>query len=155
MWLKKIVSGGQTGVDRAGLDAAIQHRINHGGWCPRDRRAEDGIIDSKYHLIETDSRDYKIRTECNVRDSDGTLILNIGTLEGGTAFTAAVAATMGKPCLIIDLSTTVETGKIKSWLTGNQIHILNIAGPRESKCPGIYARALDELNHILLSIINP
>ena len=107
--IKKIISGGQTGVDRAGLDAAIQHNISHGGWCPRGRRAEDGTIDTRYQLVETASHDYSQRTEFNVRDTDGTLILNMGTLDGGTAFTARVAESIPKPCLILDLGGPVDT----------------------------------------------
>lgn len=152
MMIKKIVSGGQTGVDRAGLDAAIQHNIPHGGWCPRGRRAEDGRIDDKYQLVETAGQDYAIRTESNVRDSDGTLILNIGRLEGGTAYTAHIAELLHKPCLIIDISASPDTAEVLGWLKDYNIQILNIAGPRESKCPGIYDKAVTELTRILSSI---
>lgn len=152
--IKKIVSGGQTGVDRAGLDAAMQHKIPHGGWCPRGRRAEDGTIDAGYQLVETASHDYSQRTEYNVTDSDGTLILNLGRLDGGTAFTARVAESILKPCLILDLAGPVDTAAVIAWLTVNNIQILNIAGPRENKCPGIYHKARNELNRILSSIHN-
>ena len=155
MRIKKIVSGGQTGVDRAGLDIAIRHNIPHGGWCPRGRRAEDGTIDPVYRLVETDSHDYSVRTGHNVRDSDGTLVLNTGTLDGGTAYTVQLARSMGKPCLIVDISLPLETAKVNTWLADNHIQILNIAGPRESKSPGIYSRAMSELNRILSSIDGP
>lgn len=154
MMIKKIVSGGQTGVDRAGLDAAIHHNIPHGGWCPRGRRAEDGRIDGKYQLIETAGHDYAMRTEYNVRDSDGTLILNIGRLEGGTAYTVHIAESLHKPCLIMHIPISVDNAEVSSWIKENNIQILNIAGPRESKYPGIYNKALTELTRILSSIYN-
>lgn len=147
--IKKIISGGQTGVDRAALDAAIQYNIPHGGWCPRGRRAEDGIVDARYQLVETASHDYNQRTEYNVKDSDGTLILNLGKLEGGTAFTVRIAEAIPKPCLIVNLARPVDTHGVFTWLAVNKIHVLNVAGPRESKYPGIYARAKMELDRIL------
>lgn len=150
--IKKIISGGQTGVDRAALDAAIQRNIPHGGWCPMGRRAEDGTIDTRYQLLETTSHDYSQRTEYNVTDADGTLILNMGSLEGGTAFTMRVAQSISKPCLILDLHGPVDTTVAHAWLTGNNIQILNVAGPRESRYPGIYARAKTALELILTFI---
>ena len=147
--IKKIVSGGQTGVDRAALDVAIRQQIPHGGWCPRGRRAEDGTIDSGYQLEETTSYDYSQRTEYNVRDTDGTLILNIGMLEGGTAFTARIAASTPRPCLVLDLDEVPDSAAVINWLREHDIQALNIAGPRESKCPGIYTRAKTALNRIL------
>ena len=147
--IKKIVSGGQSGVDRAALDTAIQHHIPHGGWCPRGRRAEDGAIDARYQLEETASHDYSQRTEYNVRESDGTLILNLGRLDGGTAFTAHIAQSIPRPCLIVDLAGPVDTAEVNAWLDANNIQVLNVAGPRESKCPGIYTRAKTALNRIL------
>lgn len=89
--VNKIVSGGQTGVDRAGLDVAIQLGIDHGGWCPKGRRAEDGRIPGCYQLAEADSDEYAFRTERNVVDSDGTLILFFATLRGGTELTYRLA----------------------------------------------------------------
>jgi len=104
--IKKIVSGAQTGVDRAGLDAAMKLGVATGGWCPAGRLAEDGTIPEKYALTETESADYKVRTEWNVRDSDATLILNLGPLEGGTALTTELAKQHKKPCLIVRLDAT-------------------------------------------------
>jgi len=150
--IKKIISGGQTGVDRAALDAAIQHDIPHGGWCPRGRRAEDGVIDAGYQLEETASHDYSQRTEFNVRNSDGTLILNLNSLDGGTAFTSRIAEAIPKPCLILNLGRPVDTAAVISWLGANNIQVLNVAGPRESKNPGIYARAKTELDRILATL---
>src|SRR5512135_124388 len=99
----RIVSGGQTGVDRAALDAARQLGLECGGWCPRGRRAEDGKVASGYPLRETPSEDYAQRTEWNVRDSDATLVLTHGRPAGGTALTIAVARRLGKPLLVLDL----------------------------------------------------
>ncbi len=139
--INKIISGGQTGVDRAALDAAINNNIPHGGWCPRGRLAEYGVIDERYKLTETESNDYAQRTEWNVRDTDGTLILNTGRLQGGTAFTAKVAESYKKPCLIVDLDEGIVSMIIATWMTQNNIKSLNMAGPRESKQQGIYKKA--------------
>jgi len=141
MGVRKIVSGGQTGVDRAALDAAITVGIDHGGWCPQGRVAEDGIIDSRYRLMETHSSRYSVRTEQNVIDSDGTLILNIGALTGGTASTAEYADYHSRPCLVVDIGENVDIDAIGHWISGHNIQVLNVAGPRDSKSNGIYNRA--------------
>lgn len=99
MAIDKIISGGQTGVDRAGLDVAIALGIPHGGWCPKGRKAEDGTIPAIYQIQETPKTNYKQRTGWNVRDSDGTLILTLGEPTGGTAATIKLAAAHGKHCL--------------------------------------------------------
>ena len=135
------MSGGQTGVDRAALDVALELGIPCGGWCPKGRRAEDGPIPPQYPLRETPSEDYAQRTEWNVRDSDGTLILCEGVLSGGTAQTAAMAKRLNKPHLILDLTHQPLPSTVLAWLTPSRIAVVNVAGPRESKCPGIYARA--------------
>ncbi|MFQ5581988.1 MAG: putative molybdenum carrier protein [Mariprofundaceae bacterium] len=149
--IEKIVSGGQTGVDRAALDAALQQGIACGGWCPKGRRAEDGSIDACYPLIETPERDYTQRTEWNVRDSDGTLILCRGTPGGGTAYTVETSIFSDKPLLLLDLNKSdldKDTDLICHWLTEHDIHVLNIAGPRESQAAGIYQDALVLLNRL-------
>jgi hypothetical protein len=128
----KIVSGGQTGVDRGALDAAIALGIPHGGWCPKGRWAEDGPISHEYHLVELESRDYKVRTEKNVIDSDGTLILYRERLQGGTALTNRFAKEHGKPLLRIRIDRVIPYESIVSWLLENDIRVLNIAGPRGS-----------------------
>jgi hypothetical protein len=146
--VRKIVSGGQTGVDRAALDVALALGIPCGGWCPRGRAAEDGLIPARYPLQETDSHDYAERTRRNVIDSDGTLILAIGELHGGTLLTAQLAEKNGKPCLIIDLASPPMPGKVHSWIREHEISVLNVAGPRETQHPGMHALAsgfLDEL----------
>jgi hypothetical protein len=146
--IRKIVSGGQTGVDRAALDVALALGIPCGGWCPRGRAAEDGPIPARYPLQETGSRDYAERTRRNVIDSDGTLILTIGALHGGTLLTAKLAEKNGKPHLVVDLASPPVPGKIHSWIRGYEISVLNVAGPRETQHPVVHAMAsgfLDEL----------
>jgi hypothetical protein len=147
--LMKIVSGGQTGVDRAALDVALSLGLPVGGGCPKGRRAEDGIIPDRYPLTETPEPDYETRTRRNVEDSDGTLILNLGTLDGGTALTARHARQIGKPCLIVALEAGIEPAAFRAWLDRNQIAVLNVAGPRESQRPGVYAAAIHCLEVLL------
>ncbi len=149
--VSRIVSGGQTGVDRAALDWAISHGIHHGGWCPQERKAEDGTIPARYTLTETDSAGYSQRTAWNVRDSDATLILNMGELDGGTLKTTKLASKMDKPYLIVQLDDGKDfcISPVRDWLACGQYLTLNVAGPRESKRPGIYAAALRFLNHCL------
>ncbi len=132
----KVISGGQTGVDRAGLDAAQQVGIAIGGWCPKDRRATDGVIPRRYPLTEIESRDYAVRTEWNVRDADATLILCIGNLSSGTRLTADFARQYGKPLLILDLQQPRDPKVVVDWLSRHAVNVLNIAGPREESCPG-------------------
>lgn len=139
--IEKIVSGGQTGVDRAGLDAAKVLGIDSGGWCPQGRRAEDGVIPARYVLQETPTADYRQRTEWNVRDSDATLILTRGEPTRGTALTQRLADAFGKPCLAVDLQAGPGPQTVRSWMATNSIGVLNVAGPRESGCPGIRAQA--------------
>jgi len=145
----KIVSGGQTGVDRAALDFAIRHGFAHGGWCPRGRLAEDEIIPDAYQLHETATPDYGERTEKNVTDSDATLIVvREKALSGGTAFTRACAERLGRPVLVICEADGVAKGAavLSEFLKQNKVRILNVAGPRESQAPGLgkYVIALFE-----------
>jgi hypothetical protein len=137
----KIISGGQTGVDRATLDAALTLGIRCGGWCPKGRKAEDGPIPERYPLQETDSTSYPVRTEMNVRDSDGTLILTWGKPTGGSALTVRLARRHKKPSLVIDLQQSADPSSFRNWLEKKQIGVLNVAGPRESEYPGIYRLA--------------
>ncbi len=147
--VKKIVSGGQSGVDRAALDVALSLEIPCGGWCPRDRYAEDGRIAERYPLAETPSGETAQRTEWNVRDSDGTLVLTRGEPSGGTAFTIRCAKALGRPILVVDFALARDPEAALSWVRRNRIEILNVAGPRESKCPGIYGEASAFLRTIL------
>ncbi|MCG6943212.1 MAG: putative molybdenum carrier protein [Thiohalocapsa sp.] len=147
--LTRLVSGGQTGVDRAALDAALAQGIAVGGWCPKGRAAEDGVIPERYPLHETPSADPAQRTEWNVRDSDATLILHRGALAGGTALTAEAARRRGRPLLQLDLDAAPEPDIIDAWLRGQGVRVLNVAGPRESEAPGIGDLALDLLRRLL------
>ena len=120
-----------------------------GGWCPKGRRAEDGRIPDRYPLLETPERNYQARTRRNIEDSDGTLILNLGQLDGGTALTADLARQIGKPCLVVTLEAGIEPAVFQDWLDANRIAVLNVAGPRESKRPGVYAAAARCLETLL------
>ncbi|QGJ69730.1 Molybdenum cofactor carrier [Planctomycetales bacterium 10988] len=148
--LVRIVSGGQTGVDRGALDAALRWGLPHGGWCPRGRLAEDGTIPPFYQLMETPEVEAAERTWCNVRDSDATLIFTRGPLSGGTALTATFALQERKPLFIFPLRSGArpsgsELHHLRGWLVRKHIHVLNIAGPRESQAPGIHQQVHDSL----------
>lgn len=146
-----IVSGGQTGADRAALDWAIAHDIPHGGWCPLGRRAEDGPLDAKYRLAETEREGYRARTVRNVRDSDATLVLNLGELEGGSLETLRIAERRGKPVRVVQLDAPPDEQTItelRGWLADSGVRVLNVAGPRESKRPGIYAAVCGLLDRL-------
>ncbi len=148
----KIISGGQTGVDRAALDVALELGIPCGGWCPKGRKAEDGPIDPKYPLQETLSPNYQHRTEKNLREADGTLILTKGPVSGGTSFTVQLAVEYKKPHLIIDFDDKIDPQMVRAWGEKNKIEILNVAGPRESKVPEIHDRAVEFLKKVLTGL---
>ncbi len=136
----KIISGAQTGVDRAALDFAIRYGFEHGGWCPRGRLAEDGVIPPIYQLRETGSAEYDERTEKNVLDSDATLIVTREkVLSSGTAFTKELAAQHRRPIIIIGEPQGVAQGAValSKFLKQNKVRTLNVAGPRESQAPGL------------------
>lgn len=149
----KIISGGQTGVDRAALDAALTLKLPCGGAVPKGRKAEDGRIDRKYAFLkELDTDRYAVRTERNVSDADATLILTVGKPKGGTAYTVACARMQGKPHLLVDMGEKNDDEVIrlvKDWLIRIRPSTLNVAGPRESQSPGIYDRAYRLLHSIL------
>ena len=147
--LQRIVSGGQTGVDRAALDVAIALEIPHGGWCPLGRIAEDGPIPDCYQLEEHPSPKYSDRTKQNVVDSDATLILYSSSLEGGTLKTFTYAENLGQPCLKIRLTHPGRLERVREWLISKRVRTLNIAGPRASKEPEIYQCAFDYLMKLL------
>jgi hypothetical protein len=152
-WRKiTIVSGGQTGADRAALDFAIEHSIPHEGWCPRGRLAEDGPIAARYHLRETPARRYSERTEWNVRDSDATVVFCIARRAvGGTRLTLQIAQRLGKRSLHLsrdELESAVSAGnhpdaisesarRLTAFLEAHAIRRLNVAGPRASQEPEI------------------
>jgi hypothetical protein len=138
--VQKIVSGGQTGADRAAQDWAIEHGVQHGGWCPKGRKAEDGVIDVRYNLNETTSSAYSARTELNVRDSDGTVIISIAQeLRGGSRQTAEFAAKRGKPVLHVSRADGAHEAalKLRQFVVQNGIRVLNVAGPRASEEPTV------------------
>ena len=145
----KLVSGGQTGVDRAALDVALAAGLPCGGWVPRGRRAEDGPLDALYPMRETKSTAYEVRTQENVDDSDATLILTRGEPTGGTKLTLEIATEFGRPYHIVDLKRTHSPLAALRWLEAKRPKKLNVAGPRESKAPGIYAEATAFLTHLL------
>lgn len=139
----RIVSGGQTGADRAALDAALELGLDAGGWVPRGRQAEDGIIPHRYgNLKEAESELPAVRTELNVRGSDATVIFSHGALSGGTALTEAIARKLAKPLLHLDLDRISElnaSAELYDWLVRLRPETLNVAGPRESQDPTIHA----------------
>jgi hypothetical protein len=137
----KIVSGGQTGADRAALDFAIDRGLGHGGWCPRGRKAEDGPLPDRYELRETPSRKYAERTEWNVRDSDATVVFSIAAEpQGGTRLTLVLAERLAKPVLHLSrevLTPEIAATKVREFLGEHAVRTLNLAGPRASQEPEI------------------
>jgi len=137
----KIISGGQTGADRAALDHAIEFSIPYGGWVPKGRKTEDVRLPEKYKLQEMPTSDYSKRTEKNILAADGTLIVSHGRLTGGSALTQFLAEKHNKPFIHVDFNrmSLEEAGEaVRVWLKKNQIETLNVAGPRASKDPAIY-----------------
>ena len=169
MKIAKIISGGQTGADRAALDAAIACGVPHGGWCPKGRLAEDGTISAKYNLREMETESYSERTRANVADSDATLIFSHGPLTGGSLLTQQFAEELGRPCIHIDLSivdamsssrsmhSEKRDGDIASTFPniGNSQRegrvVLNVAGPRASGDPQIYDAVYEQMMRLLRS----
>jgi membrane protease YdiL (CAAX protease family) len=153
--VRTIVSGGQTGADRAGLDVAQELGLAAGGWVPRGRRAEDGAIPDRYtNLSETESESYEERTRLNVRDSDATVIFTFGPPAGGSAVTADQARTLGRPLLVMDLDEHRPEDAIellRKWLARTRPATLNVAGARSSEAPGI-AKATA---HVLRGALRP
>ena len=143
-----IISGGQTGVDRAALDVALEQGILCGGWCPQGRQAEDGPLDAKYPLTETPSASVSQRTEWNVRDSEATLILTWGPPKGGTLKTAGAASRFKKPFLIVDMEKEKDIAAIQKWIEASRAHVLNVAGPRASEV----GKAYDEAKQLLTQL---
>jgi Circularly permutated YpsA SLOG family len=139
--IEKIVSGGQTGADRAALDVAIEVGIAHGGWIPKGRKTEAERLPSKYDLKEMPTDGYPKRTEQNVIDSDGTLIICHGALTGGSEYTRKMADKHDKPWIHVDTSRiSVEAAVefVRAWINGSDVKVLNVAGPSASKDPKIY-----------------
>lgn len=150
--IKKIISGGQTGSDQAALDVAIKLNIPHGGWIAKGRKTEDGRLPDKYQLQEMPTASYPKRTEQNVLDSDGTLIISHGKLDGGSALTRKLAKAHNRPWTHIDmdvLSVPDAEKIIQSWINRNNIEVLNVGGPRASKNPRIYNTTAEVLESVL------
>lgn len=169
--ITKIISGGQTGADRGGLDAAIHCDLPHGGWCPKGRKAEDGIIPVKYQLKEMASLEYLPRTKANVFDSDATVIFTYGPLTGGSLKTATYACQLKKPYHEVDLFRITPknaVNEIMMWLADNEelndyddvtcppplACILNVAGSRESQAPGIQEAVFHIMVDLLMKVNN-
>ena len=151
--ITRIISGGQTGADRAALDFAIKHNLHYGGWVPKGRKTEDGTLPEKYQLQEMPTPDYSKRTKQNVLDSDGTLIVSHGFLTGGSALTEFLAEEHNKPYLHIDLNllSMQEAAQIiNQWIQSYKLKVLNVAGPRASKDPKIYQAIMNLLEKAFL-----
>lgn len=144
-----IVSGGQSGVDRAALDVALELGLPVAGWCPAGRWAEDGAIPARYPLRETPSPDVGQRTEWNVRDSDAVLVLTRGQPAGGTLRTIDLAARMNRPVFAVDVDHPPCVEALHAWLAATGTRTLNVAGPRESESPGVGAAAAAWLRRAL------
>jgi hypothetical protein len=146
MGIEKIISGGQTGADQAGLDVAIKNGIPHGGAIPKGRMTEDGVLDEKYNLEEMSTKSYPKRTEKNVLDSDGTVILTHGTLTGGSLLTRKRANQHDKPVLHLNMSKmdiNEAVGQLAAFIDENGIEVLNVAGSRASKDAEIYGKTFE------------
>ncbi len=151
----KIISGGQTGVDRGALDAALEAGFDCGGACPAGRKAEDGVIPAIYPLTELGSSVYSDRTRQNVIDSDATLIVHFGKIEGGTDFTRQCCIAEDKPFLLIDASrdgVAEMAHQILGFIREYDIQVLHVAGPRASKIPTARETAKQLLTMVLAQL---
>jgi len=152
MIVLKVISGGQTGVDRAALDAAIETGIPRGGFAPKGRKAEDGRIPEKYHMEELTKGGYPARTKKNIEASDGTLVFCQGKPKTGTKLTVELAAELGKPCLVIDIDAVDQSRAsrmVYDWIISKRILTMNVAGPRLSSSPSVAAMAKQVLLDVL------
>lgn len=147
--MTRVISGGQTGCDRAGLDAALALGIEIGGWCPRGRRANDGQIPDIYPLIEMNSAAYPPRTRMNVLRADATLLFRWGSLTPGSSQTAWCAISEDKKLIEVELEDLVELSYEYVRQRMRRVNVLNVAGPSEESRPGIYNQALDFVTKVL------
>ncbi len=148
-----IVSGGQTGVDRAALDFALSNGLACRGWCPQGRLAEDGFINLRYPLSETNSVETAVRTELNVMDSDATLIIYTDEMDSGTSASKDFAFEHRKPLFVWRLGQNNNVRQFWKWLSENKVECLNIAGPRASQAANIYGETLDLLDVLLEEMV--
>ena len=151
--LKKIISGGQVGADQAALDAAIKCDFPHGGWIQKGRKTQTGVLSEKYHLIEMSVSGYKEKIEQNVMASDGTVIISHGDLSGGADYSRKMAIKHNRPCLHIDLSQTemaASSAEIYTWITENNIEILNVTGSRASEDGDVYKSTIGIIEGAIL-----
>ena len=151
----KIISGGQTGVDRAALDVALKNSIDCGGWCPAGRLDEIGRIPNRYSLKELEHGGFTERTLQNVKDSDGTVIIYSVQLSGGTEQTVRFCVGQERPHQLIDaskISTEKAAASIADFVREHKIAILNVAGPRQSEWPEGYDYAYCTLDVFVNSI---
>lgn len=147
-----VISGGQTGADRAALDAALEAGISCGGWCPEARLAEDGVIPAKYPVKELAGAGYRERTRKNVEDSNGTVIVCFGEPQGGTRHTLEDCLARGKPHLQIDaatITTTEAAEQVKQFVVNRAVRMLNVAGPRATEQPAIYGYVLEVMRRVM------
>jgi hypothetical protein len=148
--LKRIISGGQTGSDRAGLDVAMERGIDHGGWCPAGRKASDGEIPERYRLQETEEATYPPRTERNVKEADATVIFFRGPkMSAGCALTKRLCEKHEKPYVLVDIAINNERDSaciVRHLIGEHGVSTLNVAGSRENKSPGIYYMTFEALD---------
>ena len=159
----RVISGGQTGVDRAGLVAAMSYSIPIGGWLPKGRIAEDGVVPEDFYDMQECEGGYRERTRANVRSADATLVLSDKfPLAGGTAYTVETAAEQGKTCKVVNLDADDAEVQIREWMLSLESSIplekekiiLNVAGPRESVSPGIFEKAKNVLYSVFVRFRN-
>jgi hypothetical protein len=153
--IEKIISGGQTGIDRAALDVALELNVPCGGWCPKGRLAEDGRVPDRYPLAEHPRRGHAARTRANVEDGDATLVLTWGRATGGTRLTITTCEEKGKPHLVVDLRGEPDPAVTADWLRELGVKVLNVAGPRASQAPLGYERAAAFLRRVLALLAAP
>ncbi|MCF8366676.1 MAG: putative molybdenum carrier protein [Bacteroidales bacterium] len=148
-----IISGGQTGVDRAALDFALSNGLVCSGWCPQGRLAEDGFINMRYPLSEVHSVEHTVRTELNVLDSDATLIIYCDEMDKGTLATKDFAFEHRKPLFVWKIGVNSNHQQFLKWMITNNVKHLNIAGPKASNAPKIYGETLDLLDKLLADYV--
>ncbi len=146
--LRRIISDGQAGVDRAILDVAKVYGVSSGGWCPKSGMAEDGHISSSYHLRSTASESPCVRVQRNIHESDATLLITFGTTSELAHKITTLSEEASHPILHIDMARMVDTAMVEEWLTEHKVNVLYVVGTNESSAPGIYRRTRKFFNHL-------